>query len=274
MKLIDILVEELPKRGGWPKGAEYCHLTQYNRHCLTITFYQNKIGAGNNPIISMKDIVFSGIGSLGDRLCECTAAYEQYEAALAAKNDGWIEWGGGECPVPIGTPVDVKHRDGGVYVNKPALGDSNVRWSHVGSSGDIIAYRLHRPQEAVQDKADDEADLNECIGQVPAPVWNGEGLPPVGCECEMQNDRGEWISVDIIAQNDGFSFGWNYDYRMVYFSDKSAEFRPIRTEADRKRDERASAIDGFISGFRGQETGSNKELAYALADYLALIDKL
>ena len=43
MKLIDLLVQELPKRGGWPEGAEYCHLTQYDRHCLTIVFLTGKL---------------------------------------------------------------------------------------------------------------------------------------------------------------------------------------------------------------------------------------
>lgn len=73
--------------------------------------------------------------------------------------------------------------------------------------------------------------------QYEATGWDGTGLPPVGCECEMQNDNGQWINVCIIAQFDGFSFGWNYDCRMVYFSDKSDEFRPLRTEAERAIDE-------------------------------------
>lgn len=69
------------------------------------------------------------------------------------------------------------------------------------------------------------------------PVWNGEGVPPVGCACEMQDSKGTWLPVDIIAKNDGFTFGWSYDYRIVFFGDKADEFRPIRTEADKKRDE-------------------------------------
>ncbi|WCI99705.1 hypothetical protein [Klebsiella phage BUCT_49532] len=67
--------------------------------------------------------------------------------------------------------------------------------------------------------------------------WDGTDLPPVGVECEMQNDDGQWINVCIIAQFDGFSFGWNYDCRMVYFSDKPTGFRPLRTEAERAIDE-------------------------------------
>ncbi|HAZ2983858.1 TPA: hypothetical protein J0587_004685, partial [Salmonella enterica subsp. enterica serovar Kentucky] len=66
--------------------------------------------------------------------------------------------------------------------------------------------------------------------------WSGECLPPVGCECEMQDAVGYFIPVDIIANHDGFAFGWNYDRHAVYFSDKLCEFRPLRSEADKKRD--------------------------------------
>lgn len=65
---------------------------------------------------------------------------------------------------------------------------------------------------------------------------NGDDLPPVGCECEMQDSKGTWLPVVIIAKNDGFNFGWSYDYRIVLFGDKADEFRPLRSEADKKRD--------------------------------------
>ena len=52
------------------------------------------------------------------------------------------------------------------------------------------------------------------------------------------------------------------------------KFRPLRTEEEMKRDDMANAIDGFISGFKNEKIGSNKNLAYALTNYLALIDKL
>lgn len=73
--------------------------------------------------------------------------------------------------------------------------------------------------------------------QYEATGWDGPGLPPVGVECEMQDAVGEFIPVDIIANHDGFAFGWNYDRHAVYFSDKRCEFRPLRTEAERAIDE-------------------------------------
>lgn len=200
---------------------------------------------------------------------------EQYEAALAAKNDGWIEWGGGKCPVEKGTLIDVKLRDGEIYQNKPAMGENNYNWTHTGSRGDIIYYRLHQPQEAAQVETDDEVDLNECIGQDAAPFWNGEGLPPVGVDCECSWCGDEWQPCKILfASNQIVVVKLKESGMDDAYNIGDVTFRPIRSEADKKRDDRASAIDGFISGFRGQKTGSNKELAYALTDYLALLDKL
>lgn len=62
----------------------------------------------------------------------------------------WIKWEGGECPVPEGTLIDVKHRDGEKYKKVPALGTSNYHWDHAGYCGDIVAYRLAKPKEAAE----------------------------------------------------------------------------------------------------------------------------
>lgn len=174
---------------------------------------------------------------------------EQYEAALAAKNDGWIEWSGGECPVGDRTIVEVRYRNGEVKAAAPA---DFYEWGHgrphfVTTGRDIIAYRLHQPQEEEQAKADDEADLNECIGQDAAPVWNGEGVtPPVGCVCERSWAGDEWQSCKILfasgqivvvklkesGREDAYNIG-DVAFRPT---------RPIRSEADRKRDEAVKTI--------------------------------
>lgn len=76
--------------------------------------------------------------------------------------------------------------------------------------------------------------------------WSVDGLPPVGRECEMQDSKGAWLPVVIIAKNDGFTFGWSYDYRIVLFGDKADEFRPLRSEADNKREEIAVALISYL----------------------------
>ena len=230
------MVAELPKRGGWPEKVT--HIGQdYDRELM---FY----GRGNvrtGIILDQLAVDHRECGSVGTRITR-----EQYEAALAAKNDGWIEWGGWNCPVEKGTLIDVKHRDGEIYQNKPAMGDNNTRWSHTGSRGDIIAYRLHKPQEAEQAKADDESDLNECIGQDAAPVWSGEGQPPVGVECEYSWAGEPWASGviryiskhTIIIETQADSTG---NTECAYHP-TDIKLRPLRTEADRKRDEAVQAL--------------------------------
>ena len=74
------------------------------------------------------------------------------EARMASINEGadWISWGGGECPVPEGTPVMIRLRDGGEYGPFPALhlnagsyvNASGAFWEHYGYTVDIIAYRI------------------------------------------------------------------------------------------------------------------------------------
>lgn len=218
MKLIDILVEELPKHGGWPDGAVFV-AQEEGGELWSFTSKPQK-DCDDEWMDESHHGYHTKVGKLREASDHdiSTITREQYEAALAASKrcdhkwvpsegrtqsgylcskcgnyDGpgydWIDWPGGECPVPRGTLVDVKYLCGDVNRHiKAGEPDSSgsidtafaVRWSKLGAEYDIIAYRLHQPQEAEQAKADDEADLNECIGQDAAPVWNGEGLPPVG----------------------------------------------------------------------------------------------
>lgn len=58
--------------------------------------------------------------------------------------DGWIEWHGGECPVPGGVQVAVRFQDG----REPPRGiGQHWDWSHLPAQdsracGNIIAYRV------------------------------------------------------------------------------------------------------------------------------------
>lgn len=268
MKLIDILVEELPKRGGWPKRAN-C-ITQDGDLKVEPALCHPSIAKCDEDGFWFLDSSRTGgfeVDTLASDYTTAIITREQYEAALAAKNDGWIEWGGGECPVPCGTMVDVKHRCGAVSENQqawtkhrkksdvmvnPLSNAGQAFWRHENSVMDIVAYRLHQPQEAEQVKADDEADLNECIGQDIAQVWSGEGLPPVGCECEYTKESlpgNEWTqcTVDYV----GASF---VVYRDCYGVELTGiigdiKFRPIRSEAEQKRDEAVKAIDRYMPEF-------------------------
>ena len=287
MKLIDILVEELPKRGGWPEGV--VAITQDSDKA--INNYKTADGLETNENGTWRyssawegySLLASDSPCLASDYDTAIITRDQYETALDTKNEGWVEWGGGKFPpVSTNTIVDVKFKKGYVQVGYPA---GQYSWEHNWQGSNIIAYRLHQPQKVAHTEAEQEAYLNECIGQATATEWNGEGLPPVGCECEWQDkNTKQWNPVKVVYASE-----WVTVIREInkekgddlveiaienYGDDARLKFRPIRSAEDEKRDDRASAIDGFISGFRGQEAGSNKELAYALTDYLALLDKI
>lgn len=58
--------------------------------------------------------------------------------------DGWIEWCCGGCPVEDGVMVDYRLSSGREVYN--SLGQGRC-WSHfVGSSANIVAYRVHKPK--------------------------------------------------------------------------------------------------------------------------------
>lgn len=248
MKLIDLLVKELPKRGGWPDGADECY---WHSGFSNVCFYND-----GSDVECSSGLSTAGIHYNGDDDGE-SVTLEQYEAAIAASkavvgNNGWIQWAGGECPVDSDAIVEVKYRKPSPYqFNNDRAGD--FTWSHDGFGGDIIAYRLQQPtksEHACDDAAgdDDESDLNECIGQdVGVPEWNGEGMPPAGCKCEVMESNplsvfDKWTSCTVIHFNlregretqvciiDG-----NGDFAILYGND-GVKFRPLRTEAERKRE--------------------------------------
>lgn len=274
MNLIDILVEELPKRGGWPKSAN-CITQDGDLNVEPAYCHPSVAKCGDDGFWFLDSSRIGGfeVDTLASDYTTAIITREQYEAALAASKrcdhkwvpsegrtqsgylcskcgnyDGpgydWIDWGGGDCPVDGREMVDVIFGHGGRM-------SANIadcwRWSHDGTDSDIIAYRLHQPQEAEQAKGDDESDLNECIGQDAAPVWVGEGLPPVGCECECQF-RGGWQKCTILFSGKQIVVAMVDDDEYP-FESKGSLFRQIRSEADRKRDEAVEAIDRYMPEF-------------------------
>ncbi|HFQ6936272.1 TPA: hypothetical protein ACHSNL_001888 [Klebsiella variicola] len=274
MTLLEILVRELPKHGGWPDGAvfvaqeeggELWSFTSKPQKDCDDEWMDESHGGYHTKVGKLREASDHDIS---------TITREQYEAALAAKNDGWIEWGGGECPVAPGTIVDYVMQDGSESERPEEA--SALRWDFCVKTEPyaIIAYRLHQPQGAAQPKADEEADLNECIGQDAAPGWNGEGLPPVGCECEYLDSNNEWYPVTIkYASNQivvicGMTNIFGEEQETEIAKDiqlDKPQFRPIRSEADMKRDELAKALH-IASGAAPIDLGGIGALYLELAD--------
>ena len=150
MKLIDLLVKELPKRGGWPDGA------------LNAT--QDKDG----------------------QVCFSAGATPEF---------GCVAWEGGDW-----------------------LGDGfyTTRASDYASA--IITCEQYESALAASQK----------------PAWNGEGVPPVGCECECQF-LDAWHVCKVLFVGAEVMVGV-IDGSERAFSVNHTKFRPLRTESDRKRE--------------------------------------
>lgn len=83
--------------------------------------------------------------------------------------------------------------------------------------------------------------------QYEAAGWNGEGLPPVDCECEFMKPGKNWSKGTI---------KYISEYTVVIDDDSldgefiahplGCNFRPIRSEADKKRDAAIEAIDWYM----------------------------
>lgn len=185
--------------------------------------------------------------------------------------------------MPIGTLVDVRYRCGDVNHHvKAGEPDSAgsidtafaVRWSKLGAEYDIISYRLHQPQEVAQTEAEQEADLNERIGQGAAQFWNGEGLPPVGCECEYSLNGGvTWwkCKIDYIVGTQGVVMLCDTFEGVQYVQFSSygnlLKFRPIRPEAERKRDDICDKIYGAMTNAKRKDNRS--DMAEEIYDAIA-----
>ena len=107
--------------------------------------------------------------------------FHLYPAQEAA---GWIEWKGGECPVEKGTLVDVIWRDGRERIGVKALqpgGAGHDFWVSDGMVNDIIAYRLHKPEQAKPEfcksvmRTIPEPEAKPTIEQLAADYRNAKG---------------------------------------------------------------------------------------------------
>lgn len=173
MKLIDLLVQELPKRGGWPEGRNYA--------------WQDESGE-----IRFDTIIGCDFFPQKKVLCE--------------------------SPRPK-------------YTIKISASDSFV-----------VTRSQYEAALAASQK----------------PAWNGEGLPPVGCECEWHDANVGWlpvtikyISEQIVVMESPTIFCGVHELTEIakdIICDKP-QFRPISSEADKKRDSAVEAIDYWMPEF-------------------------
>ena len=163
MKLIDLLVQELPKHGGWPEGAERCRVGNFYGNSITVAFTFPK-----------------------------------------GYSDGF------DVPFQYAVTIPTSAR-------------------HDGKETDYCMITR---------------DLYEsALAESQKPAWDGSGLPPTGCECESkQFSQVDWTKFKVVAVCDGHVFGFWGNGVSTALDSKMWEFRPLRTEAERKRDAAIEAM--------------------------------
>lgn len=174
MKLIDLLVQELPKRGGWPADYKFC-----------VQDGDGDLKFGVSPQVYFCD----------DEVWRKAADSKYFEV-----------WGSD---------------------NGPGYDDG---FFNVGRSSDFYVSVVMLSQ------------YEAALAASKQTAWNGEGLPPVGCECEREVPGG-WSRCRINYASSALIVYQMLDTGNEYASTLSAfKFRPIHTEAERKREERIKAM--------------------------------
>ncbi len=140
MKLIELLVQELPKRGGWPKSAI---IAESYSHIPGVHFWDT-----NGITVPFDDLITNAIGKE-------SVTREQYEAALAAAQQP--VWDGEGLP-PVGMHCEIVDPDGALMYGR---GESGEVVAHVEYTADIrMSYGLGCCEARCLRPARPEADKN------------------------------------------------------------------------------------------------------------------
>ena len=177
MKLIDLLVQELPKRGGWPDGANYA--------------VQDADGT----------VKFAK-----------TLTYLHYLAGEWRSNENGFDW---------------------IYGDRPFDGNFVTKWTADDNHQAVIS--MARYECEISNNEFQEQSTNE---------WNGDDLPPVGCECECQF-LDAWHVCNVLFVGEDVIVGV-IDGSERAFSVNHTKFRPLQSEAERKRDIAVRVIKGLL----------------------------
>jgi len=70
----------------------------------------------------------------------------------------------------------------------------------------------------------------------PTTEWDGEGLPPVGCECERHIGK-DVYRVTVIGYHDGAVVVYQHDAAPDYTDVQPGYLKPLPTKAEREREE-------------------------------------
>ncbi|MGL5327552.1 MAG: hypothetical protein ACRC91_23080 [Aeromonas sp.] len=155
------LARIIRENGGWRGVANLAVFGKVSGRCylLKTDEWPEYNAAINGFYINSGDVVSEFTAAPFANWHQTILSREEYFRLYPAPDDdGWIEWhGDAKCPVYEGAIIDVKFRDGTVQTACTARCDKSSDhrywtwiWSHSGHESDIIAYRLHKPEQSQQ----------------------------------------------------------------------------------------------------------------------------
>lgn len=83
----------------------------------------------------------------------------------------------------------------------------------------------------------------ESMAAKPAQAWSGEGLPPVGTECEWRAGGHNWIGVKVLAYHEDEVWLQPLNGEESFTLSDPDDFRLMRTRAERQRHETLYALE-------------------------------
>ena len=117
-------------------------------------------------------------------------------------DNDWIEWHGGECPVPVGTRVDVQLRSGNRFLGEEAFVAGDSHWLHDGDRYDIMFYRIAKHAKP---PAPDTAALNALWQEYAKAAMSGmfadpEFNHPVQSAAELVADMADAMLAETVKR--------------------------------------------------------------------------
>lgn len=168
MKLIDLLVQELPKRGGWPDGAEYARVSYFGVGKISVDFrFPDAYGELSYCI----GVIARNLIDTGTDVDYHMIHRDLYKSALAVSQKP--AWNGEGLP-PVGAKVEF-------FIN-PRFGYCNDWIPAAGTEMEVVAHKTTTDGNDVAVCYWDEGGAGRSCCFVP------ESLKPLRTEAEKKHE--------------------------------------------------------------------------------------
>lgn len=132
-----------------------------------------------------------------------------------------------------GYESEKKHAETGVFYGCPFQAGTPDAYKFLCGMRDYI--NDHQAVETAPQQFESLAGSDKGV------FWDGVGVPPVGCECEVKRAL-DWQNCEIIFISEKHTV-INLEGSEICWQTQSCQFRPIRTDADRRREEALRALE-------------------------------